>query len=173
MVQLLSYVQLLQPHGLQHNRLPCPLLSSRVCSDSCILRWWCHPTISSSVVPFSSCLQSSPASGSFPMIWLFTSGSQSIGASASASVLPGNIQGWFLLGLTGLISFLSKGLLKAFFSTLGGNWEEVTENLKFVYETHSDTGLFGTLGIWACKSKIQSTVGLLPYCFGHRQSNTM
>ena len=80
----------------------------------CPLSWWCHPTISSSVVPFSSCSQSFPASASFPMSWLFTLGGQSIGASASASVLPMNIQDWFLLGLTGLISLLSKELSRVF-----------------------------------------------------------
>jgi len=100
----------LLPYGLQHARLPCPLLSPRSCSNSCPLSWWCHPIISSSVLPFSSCLQSFPASGSFPMSQLFTSGDQSIGASASASVLPMNIQDWFLLGLTYLISLQSKGL---------------------------------------------------------------
>ena len=100
----------LQLHGLQHTRLPCPSLSPRVCSDSCPSSWWCHPTISSSVTPFSSWLQSFPASGSFPMSRLFTSGGDSIGGSASASVLPVNIQGWFPLGLTGLFSLLSKGL---------------------------------------------------------------
>ena len=107
----------LQPHGLQHTRLLCPPLSPRVCSDSCPLSWWCYLTISSSVIPFSSCLQSFPASGSFLMSWLFTSGGQSIGASASASVLPVNIQCWFPLGLTGLISLQSKGLSRVFFST--------------------------------------------------------
>ena len=100
----------LQPHGLQHARLPCPSPFPRACSNSCPLNQWCHPTISSSVIPFSSCLQSIPASGSFPMSHPFTSGGQSIGASASASVLPMNFQGWFLLGWTGLISLLSKGL---------------------------------------------------------------
>ena len=79
----------------QHTRLPCPSSSPRVCSKSCSLSWWCHPTISFSVVPFSSCLQSFPAPGSFPTSQLFTSGGQSIGASASASVLPVNIQCWF------------------------------------------------------------------------------
>ena len=88
----------LQPHGLQHTRLPCPSLSPGVYSNSCHLSWWCHPTISSSVVPFSSRPQSFPASGSFPMSQFFTSGGQSIGASASASVLPMNIQGGFSLG---------------------------------------------------------------------------
>ena len=105
----------LWPHGLQHSRIPCSSLSPQVCSNSCPLSWWCHPTISSSVTPFSSCAQSFPASGSFLMRWLFTSGGQSIGASASASVLPINIQGWLPLGLTDLI-LLSKGL-SAIFST--------------------------------------------------------
>ena len=91
-------------HRLQHARLPCPSPSPRACSNSCPLSQWCHPTISSSVTPFSFCLQSFPRLGSFPMSRLFTSGGQSIGASASASVLPVNIQDWFPLGLTGLIS---------------------------------------------------------------------
>ena len=94
-----------QPHGLKHARLPCPIPSSGVC-NSCPLSQWCHPTISSSVTSFSSCPQSFPGSGFFPMSWLFTSSGQSIGASASASVLPVNIQCWFPLGLTGLVSFL-------------------------------------------------------------------
>ena len=88
----------LQPHGLQHGRLPCLSPSPRVFSNSCPLSQWCHPTISSSVSPFSSHLQSFPASGSFPMSQLFTSGGQSIGLSALASVLPMNIQGLFPLG---------------------------------------------------------------------------
>ena len=94
----------LQPHGLQHTRLPCPSLSPRVCSNSCPLSWWCHPTILTSLVPFSSFPQPFPASGSFPMSWFFASGGQSIGVSASASVLPMNIQDSFPLGLTALIS---------------------------------------------------------------------
>ena len=96
----------LQPHGLQPARPPCPSPTTRVYSNSCPLSWWCHPTISSSVVPFSSCLQSFPASGSFQMSQLFASGGQSIGVAASASVLPMNIQDWFPLGWTGLISLL-------------------------------------------------------------------
>ena len=100
----------LLPHGWQHTRLPCPPLSPRVCSDSCPLSQWCYLTISSSVIPFSSCLQSFPASGSFLVSQLFESGGQSIGASTSTSVLPTNIQGWFPLGFTGLISLQSKGL---------------------------------------------------------------
>ena len=107
----------LRPPGLQHARPPCPSLSPGACSNPCPLGWWCHSTISSSVVPFSSRLHSFPASGSFLMSQLFTSGDQSIGASASTSVLPMNIQGWFLLGWTGLISLLSKGLSSIFSST--------------------------------------------------------
>ena len=107
----------LQPHGLQHTRLPCPSPSPRACSSSCPLSQWCHPTISSSVVPFSSCLQSFPASGSFLVSQLFASGGQGTGASASASVLPMNIQDWFLLGLTGLILLQSKGLSRVFSNT--------------------------------------------------------
>ena len=106
----------LRPHGLQHARLPCPSPSPRVCSNSCSLSPWCHPTILSYVIPFSYCFQSFPASVSFPMNQLFTSGGQSIGASVSASVIPMNTQGWFPLGLTGLI-LLSKGLTRVFSST--------------------------------------------------------
>ena len=104
-VQSLSHFNSFQPHGLQHARLSCFLLSSRVWSNSCPLSQRCHPTISSSVVPFSSCLQSFPASGSFPMSWLLASGGQIMGASSPASVLPMNVQCCFPLGLTGLLSF--------------------------------------------------------------------
>ena len=107
----------LPPHRLQHARLPCPLLSPRACSNSCPLSQWYHPTISSSVVPFSSHLQSFPASGSFPVSWLFAWGGQSIGASASASVLPMNIQDWFPLEWTGWISLQSKELSRVFSNT--------------------------------------------------------
>ena len=107
----------LWPHELQHARLPCPSLSPRVCSDSCPSSQWCHPTISSSVVPCSSCLQCFPASGSFPMSQLFATGGQSIGASASASVFLMSIQDWFPLGLIGLIFLLSKRLSRVFSST--------------------------------------------------------
>ena len=107
----------LRPHGLQHTRPNCPSPISRACSNSCPLSQWCHPTISSFVVPFSSCFQSSPASGSFPMSQFFASGSQSTGVSALASVFPMNIQGWFLLGLTGWILLQSKGLLSIYSNT--------------------------------------------------------
>ena len=116
-VQCAVLANSLRPHGLQHTRLPCPSPSPRACSNSCPLSQWCHPTISSSAVPYSSCPQSFPASGYFPMSQLFTSGGQSIGASASASVLPMNIQDWFPLGLTGWISLQSKGLLRIFSNT--------------------------------------------------------
>ena len=107
----------LQPHGLQHARLPCPSLSPRVCSKSCPLSWWCCSTVSSSAPTFSFGLQSFPASGSFSMSWLFLSGGQSIGVSASASVLPMNVQGRFPLGLTDLISLQSKRLSGVFSNT--------------------------------------------------------
>ena len=107
----------LSPHGLQHARLLCPLLSPGVCSNSYALSQWCYLTISSSATTFSSCCQSFPASGSFPVSQLFASGGQSIRVSASTSVLPMNIQDWFPLGLTGLISLLSKGLSRVFSST--------------------------------------------------------
>ena len=106
----------LRPHGQQHAGLPCPSPTPRACSNSCPLSWWCHPTISSSVIPVSSCLQSFPASGSFPVSQFFKSGGPSIGASASASVLPMNIQNWFPLEWTGLI-LQSKGLPRVFSNT--------------------------------------------------------
>ena len=113
----------LRPWGLQHARLPgpslspCPSISPRVCSNSCPLSQWWDPTILSSVVPFSFCPQSFPALGSFPTRWLFSSVGRSIGASASASILPMNIQGWFPLGLAALISLQSKGFSRVFSST--------------------------------------------------------
>ena len=105
----------LQLPGLQHTRLPCPSPSPKVLSNSCPSSQWCHPTISTSLTPFSSCPQSFPASGYFPMSQLFTSGGQSIGASTSSLILPMNIQGWFPLGRTDLI-LLSKGLPRVFSS---------------------------------------------------------
>ena len=113
----LALSDFLQPHGRQHARLPCPSPSPGVCSIACPLSPWFHPTILSSIVPFSSCLQPVPASGSFPMNWLFASGGQSIEASASASVHLMSNQGWFPLGLTGWLSLQSKGLSRVFSST--------------------------------------------------------
>ena len=103
----------LRPHGLQHARLPCPSPTPRACLNSCPSCQWCHPTIWSSVTPFSSCLQSYPASGSFPVRQFFASGGQSIGVSALASVLPMNIQDWLLWGLTGLDLLAVQGTLKS------------------------------------------------------------
>ena len=107
----------LRPHELQHARPPCPSPTPGAYPNSCPLSRWCHPTISSSVVPFSFCPQSFPASGSFQMSQFFTWGGQNIGASISASVLPVNIQYWFPLGWTGWISLLSKALSRVFSNT--------------------------------------------------------
>ena len=107
----------LQPRGLQHTRPPCPWPTPGVYSVSCPLSRWCHPTISSSVIPFYSLLQSFPASESFPMSQIFSSGGQNIGVSASASVLPMNTQDWSPLGWTGWISLQSTGLSRVFSNT--------------------------------------------------------
>ena len=116
----------LQPHGLLHSRLPCPSLSPRVFSDLHPLNPWYHPNVSSSAALFF-CLQSFPASESFPTSQIFASGGQNIGASALASVLPINIQGWFPLGLIGLISLESKGLSRVFSSTYW--WQYLLVNI--------------------------------------------
>ena len=107
----------LQPHDLQHIRLPCPSSTQRVCSNSCPLSWWCYTTVSCSVVPFPSSLQSFPASGWFPTSQFFASGGQSIKASTAASIPPMNIQDWFPSGWTGWISLQSKGLSRVFSKT--------------------------------------------------------
>ena len=116
-MQALSHVRILKPHGLKHTRLPSPSPIPGACSNSRPLSRWCHPAISSSVVPFSFHLQSFPASESFPVSQFFISGGQSIGVSASASVLLLNIQDWFPLGLTCRISLQAKGLLRVFSNT--------------------------------------------------------
>ena len=131
----------LRPHGLQHARLPCPSPTPRVYSNSCPLCQWCHPIISSSVVPFSSCLQSFPASGSFPMSQFFTSGGQSIGVSASASVLPMNIQDWFPLGLTGWIFLQSIGLSRVFSNTTVQKHQFFNSKLSLWSNSHIHTWL--------------------------------
>ena len=107
----------LRPHGLQHASLHCPSLTPRACSNLCPSSQWCHPTISSSIISFSCCLQSFPVSGSFPMSQFFASDGHSIGASASASVFLMNIQDWFPLGWAGLISLQSKRLSSVFSNT--------------------------------------------------------
>ena len=131
----------LQPHGLQHARPPCPSPTPGACSNSCPLSHWCHPTISSSVVPFSSFLQSLPASGSFLMSQFFTTGGQSIGASASTSVLPMTIQDWFPLGLNGLISLQSKGLSRVCSITTVQKYQFFDAKLSLESNSHIHTRL--------------------------------
>ena len=141
-VQLLSRVKLFRWHyGLQHARLPCPSPTPGACSNSCPLSQWCHLTISSSVVPFSSCLQSFPASGSFPLSQFFTSGGQSIGVSALASVLPMNIQHWFPWGWTGWISLLFKGLSRVFSNTTDQKHQFFGAQLSLWSSSHIHTWL--------------------------------
>ena len=130
---------ILQPHGLQHVKLLCLSPAPEVCLNSCWSSQWCHPTISSFVITFSSCLQSFPTSGSFPRSQFFTSGGRSIGASALASVLPMNIQDWFPLGLTGLISLQSKGLLRVFSNTTVQNHQFFSPQLSLWSNSHIHT----------------------------------
>ena len=132
----------LQLLGLQHARLPCPSPTLGAYSDSCPLSQWSHPTISSSVVPFSSCPQSLPASGSFPMSQFFTSGGQSIGVSASTSVLLMNIQDWFPLGWTGWISLLSKGLSRVFSNTAAQEHKFFSTQLSLWSSSHIHTSVY-------------------------------
>ena len=131
----------LRPHGLQHARLPCPSPIPGACSNSCPSSWRYHPTISSSVIPFSSCLQSFSASGSFPMSQFFASGGQSIGVLASTSVLPMNIEDWFPLGLTGWISLQSKGLSRVFFNTTVQKHQFFSAQLSLESNSHIHTRL--------------------------------
>ena len=138
----------LQPHGLQHVRLPWPSPAPRACSNSCPSSWWCHSTILSSVDPFYSCLQSCPASRSFPISWLYASGGQSIGDSASASVLPMNIQGWFPLRLTGLISVKSKGLSRIFFNITVQKHQFFSPQLSLWSNSHIHTWLLEKSQFW-------------------------
>ena len=137
----------LPPHGLQHTRLPCPSLSPGVYSNSCPLSQWCYPTISSSVISFSSCPQSFPALRPFPMSQLFASGGRNISASVSASTFPMNIQGWFPLELTGWIFLQSKGLSRVFsnttvqkhqfFSTQPSLWSNFFTSINDYWKNHS------------------------------------
>ena len=140
-VQSLSRVWLLATAWLQHARLPCPLPTSRVYQNPCPLSWWCHPTISSSVIPFSSCLQSFPTSGSFQMSQLFTSGGQGIGVSASTSVHPMNTQDWSPLRWTGWNSLQSKGLSRVFSNTTLQKHQFFGTQLSSQSNSHIHTGL--------------------------------
>ena len=132
----------LQPHGLQHARPPCPSPTPGVYSNSYPLSWWCHPTISSSVIPFSSRLQSFSVSGSFQMSQFLASGGQSIGASASATILAMNIQDWFPLGLTCLISLQSKGFLKVFSNTTAQKHQFFSAQTSLWSNFHNHTWLW-------------------------------
>ena len=131
----------LWPHELQHARPPCPSPTPGVHPNSCPLSRWCHPTISSSVIPFFSCFQSFPASGFSPMSQLFTSGGLSIGVSASASVLPMNTQDWSPLGWTGWISLQSKGLSRVFSNTIVQNHKLSEAQLSLLFNSHIHTWL--------------------------------
>ena len=138
----------LRPHGLQHTRLPCPSPTPRACSNSWPSSQWCYPTISSSVIPFSSHLQSFPASGTFQMSQFFASGGQSIGASASASVLPINIQDWFSLRWTGWISLQSKGLSRVFSNTTVQKHQFFSAQLPLWSSSHIHTRLLEKPHLW-------------------------
>ena len=132
----------LRPQGLQHARPPCPSPTPRVYPNSCPLSRWCHPTISSSVIPFSSFLQSFPTSGCFPMSQFFASAGQSIGVSASASVLPMNIQNWFPLGWADWISLQSKGLSRVFsHTTHSSKMSGCLRSVFFIANSHIHTWL--------------------------------
>ena len=149
----------LQPHGLQHARLPCPSPSPGVYSNSCLLNWWCHPTISSSIVPFFSHLQSFSASGSIPVSQFFTSGGQSIGASASASVLPMNIQGWFPLGSDWLVLLAVQGTLKSLLQHHSSKASVLRCLAFFIVQLshlYMTTGKTIALTIWIFASKVMS-----------------
>ena len=128
-------------HGLQHTRLPCPSPTPGACSNTCPLSHWCHQTISSSIIPFSSHLQTFPAPGSFPITQFFTSNGQSIGVSSSASVLPMNIQDWFPLGWTGWISLQSKGFSRVFSNT-------TVQKHQLFFCSCGEQGLLFSFGIW-------------------------
>ena len=146
----------LPPHELQHTILPCPLQTPRASSNSCPSSRWCHPTISFFVVPFSSCLQSFSASGFFPKSQFFASGGQSIGVSASASVLPVNIQNWFPLGLTGLISLQSKGLSRVFSSSKASVLQRSAFFTVLLSHPYMTTGKTIALTRWTFVGKVMS-----------------
>ena len=151
----------LWPHGLQHARPPCPSPTLRVDLNSCPLSQWCHPTFSSSVIPFSSCLQSFPASGSFQMSQFFASGGHSIGVSASASVLQMNIQDWFPLGWTGWISLQSKGLSRVFSNTTGSKASVLQHSAFFIVQLshpYMTTGKTIALTRWTFVGKVMSVL---------------
>ena len=148
----------LRPHELQHTRPPCPSPTPGVHPNSCPSSWWCHPAISSSVVPFSSCPQSLPASESFPVSQLFTSGGQSFGVSASTSVLPMNSQNWSPLGWTGWISLQSKGLPRVFSNTTVQKHQSSALSFLYIstFTSIYDTGKTIALTSWTLVGKVTS-----------------
>ena len=133
----------LRPHELQHTSPPCPIPTPRAYLNSCPLSWWCHPTISFSVIPFSSCLQFFPASGSFQMSQFFASGGRSIEVSASTSDLPMNTQDWSPLGWTGWISLLPKGLSRVFSNTTVQKHQFFSTQLSLSSNSHIHSWLLG------------------------------
>ena len=139
-------------HGMQHNRLPCPSPIPRAYSSSCALGQWCHPNISSSVDPFPSCLQSFPAPGSVPKSQFFPSGGKSIGALASASVLPVNIQDWFPLGFSGWMSLQFKGLSRVFSNTKVQKHKFFSAQLFIWSNSHIHTWLLEKQQLWLYKA---------------------
>ena len=153
-----SVAYCLPPLGWQHTRIPHLSLSPGVCSNSCPLSWWYHSTISSSVTPFSSCPQSFPALGSSLISQLFASGDQSIGASASASVLPMNIQGWFPLGWTGWIFLLSQWLSRVFSSTTAWKHQFFSAQPSLWSNFHIHTWLLEKPYLWLDGPLLQSNV---------------
>ena len=138
----------LRPHESQHSRSPCPSPTPGVYSNSCPSSWWCHPIMSSSVIPFSSCPQSLPASESFPMSQLFAWGGQSIGVSASASVLPMNTQDWSPLGWTGWVFLQSKGLSRVFSSTTVKKHQFFSTQLSLWSNSYIHTWLLEKPQLW-------------------------
>ena len=150
----------LRPHGLQHARPPCPSTTSGAYSNSSSLSWWCHSTVSSSVIPISSCLHSFPASGSFTVRQCFASSGQSIRVSASASILPMNIQDWFPLGLTDWVSLQSKGCSRVFSNTTVQN----SLALSFIVQLshpYLTTGKTIVLTRWTFVGKVTSLLFLV------------
>ena len=152
------------PQESQHTRPPCLSPTPRIYPNSCPSNWWCHPAISSSVIPFSSCTQSLPASGSFPMSWLFTSGGQSIGVSALVSVLPMNTQDWSSLGWPGWISLQSKGLSRVFSNTTVQKHQFFGAHLSWQSHSHIHTWPLEK-PYWTIYLKMGNMVNFMLYVF--------